>query len=53
MLLFILQRVLNIDIYHGDGVEEAFYTIDRVMVVPFMDMMESSFPVHEKSMTLV
>jgi histone deacetylase 1/2 len=29
------QRVLyvDIDIHHGDGVEEAFYTTDRVMTV--------------------
>ncbi len=32
-----LQRVLyiDIDIHHGDGVEEAFYTTDRVMTVSF------------------
>ena len=31
------QRVLyiDIDIHHGDGVEEAFYTTDRVMNVSF------------------
>lgn len=29
------QRVLYIDIHHGDGVEEAFYTTDRVMTVSF------------------
>jgi histone deacetylase 1/2 len=31
------QRVLYIDIdnHHGDGVEEAFYTTDRVMSVSF------------------
>ncbi len=30
-----LRRVLyvDIDIHHGDGVEEAFYTTDRVMTV--------------------
>ncbi|XP_021773456.1 histone deacetylase 19-like isoform X2 [Chenopodium quinoa] len=34
---FQLQRVLyvDIDIHHGDGVEEAFYTTDRVMTVSF------------------
>ena len=34
---FIFQRVLyvDIDIHHGDGVEEAFYTTDRVMTVSF------------------
>ena len=32
------QRVLyvDIDIYHGDGVEAAFYTTDRVMTVSFL-----------------
>ena len=31
------ERVLyiDIDIHHGDGVEEAFYTTDRVMTVSF------------------
>jgi acetoin utilization deacetylase AcuC-like enzyme len=31
------QRVLyiDIDIHHGDGVEEAFYTTDRVLTVSF------------------
>ncbi len=31
------HRVLyiDIDIHHGDGVEEAFYTTDRVMTVSF------------------
>ncbi|KAK4488234.1 hypothetical protein RD792_003980 [Penstemon davidsonii] len=33
----VLTRVLyvDIDIHHGDGVEEAFYTTDRVMTVSF------------------
>jgi histone deacetylase 1/2 len=26
---------IDIDIHHGDGVEEAFYTTDRVMTVSF------------------
>eukprot|EP01091_Cochliopodium_minus_P012894 TRINITY_DN4016_c0_g1_i1.p1 TRINITY_DN4016_c0_g1~~TRINITY_DN4016_c0_g1_i1.p1 ORF type:complete len:439 (+),score=114.37 TRINITY_DN4016_c0_g1_i1:40-1356(+) len=36
-LLKIHKRVLyiDIDIHHGDGVEEAFYTTDRVMTVSF------------------
>lgn len=36
-LLKIHERVLyvDIDIHHGDGVEEAFYTTDRVMTVSF------------------
>ncbi|KAB0369519.1 hypothetical protein FD755_018512 [Muntiacus reevesi] len=29
------QRVLYIDIHHGDGVEETFYTTDHVMTVSF------------------
>jgi len=31
------QKVLyiDIDIHHGDGVEEAFYCTDRVMTVSF------------------
>ena len=31
------ERVMyiDIDIHHGDGVEEAFYTSDRVMTVSF------------------
>ena len=31
------QRVLyiDIDVHHGDGVEEAFYTTDRVMTASF------------------
>lgn len=31
------QRVLyiDIDVHHGDGVEEAFYTTDRVMTISF------------------
>ena len=36
-LLRFHQRVLyiDIDIHHGDGVEEAFYTTDRVMTASF------------------
>ncbi|GFP90758.1 histone deacetylase 6 [Phtheirospermum japonicum] len=36
-LLKVHRRVLyiDIDIHHGDGVEEAFYTTDRVMTVSF------------------
>jgi len=36
-LLKLHKRVLyiDIDIHHGDGVEEAFYTTDRVMTVSF------------------
>ncbi len=33
----VYQRVLyiDVDIHHGDGVEEAFYLTDRVMTVSF------------------
>jgi len=36
-LLKYYARVLyiDIDVHHGDGVEEAFYTTDRVMTVSF------------------
>ncbi|KAF2293281.1 hypothetical protein GH714_040656 [Hevea brasiliensis] len=36
-ILELLKRVLyvDIDVHHGDGVEEAFYTTDRVMTVSF------------------
>nr|VDC95558.1 unnamed protein product [Brassica oleracea] len=36
-LLKMFRRVLyiDIDVHHGDGVEEAFYTTDRVMTVSF------------------
>jgi len=36
-LLRFHQRVLyiDVDVHHGDGVEEAFYTTDRVMTVSF------------------
>ncbi|MFS7963414.1 putative histone deacetylase [Helianthus anomalus] len=35
--VYLVQRVLYVDIniHHGDGVEEAFYTTDRVMMVSF------------------
>lgn len=29
------KRYIDIDIHHGDGVEEAFYTSDRVMTCSF------------------
>ena len=37
------QRVvyIDIDIHHGDGVEEAFYTTDRVMTVSFHKVNQS------------
>lgn len=40
------KRVLyiDIDVHHGDGVEEAFYTTDRVMCVSFHRFGEDFFP---------
>ncbi|XP_060847855.1 histone deacetylase HDAC1-like isoform X2 [Rhopalosiphum padi] len=40
------QRVLyiDIDVHHGDGVEEAFYTTDRVMTVSFHKYGGNYFP---------
>ena len=35
---------LDIDIHHGDGVEEAFYTTDRVMTVSFHKFGDFFFP---------
>ncbi|KAL9644577.1 hypothetical protein ABK040_015316 [Willaertia magna] len=35
---------IDIDIHHGDGVEEAFYTTDRVMTVSFHKFGEQYFP---------
>ncbi|KAB2609287.1 histone deacetylase 6 [Pyrus ussuriensis x Pyrus communis] len=37
VIVVTVQRVLyvDIDVHHGDGVEEAFYTTDRVMTVSF------------------
>ena len=34
---------LDIDVHHGDGVEEAFYLTDRVMTVSFHKVSEASF----------
>lgn len=34
---------IDIDIHHGDGVEEAFYTTDRVMTVSFHKVTSSGF----------
>lgn len=36
---------LDIDIHHGDGVEEAFFTTDRVMTVSFHKYGDYFFPV--------
>lgn len=40
------ERVLyiDIDVHHGDGVEEAFYTTDRVMTVSFHRYGDGFFP---------
>ena len=40
------QRVLyvDIDIHHGDGVQEAFYLTDRVMTVSFHKYGNYFFP---------
>ena len=35
---------IDIDIHHGDGVEEAFYTTDRVMTVSFHKYGDMFFP---------
>ena len=40
------RRVLyvDVDVHHGDGVEEAFYLTDRVMTVSFHQYGEGFFP---------
>uniref|UniRef100_A0A7S4BTW4 Histone deacetylase n=1 Tax=Chrysotila carterae TaxID=13221 RepID=A0A7S4BTW4_CHRCT len=45
-LLKLHARVLylDIDVHHGDGVEEAFYTTDRVMTVSFHKYGDYFFP---------
>ncbi|KAK4264381.1 hypothetical protein QN277_025567 [Acacia crassicarpa] len=45
-LLKVHRRVLYVDIdaHHGDGVEEAFYTTDRVMTVSFHKYGDGYFP---------
>ncbi|CAG2109130.1 unnamed protein product, partial [Medioppia subpectinata] len=45
-LLKYQQRVLyiDIDVHHGDGVEEAFYVTDRVMTVSFHKFGKNFFP---------
>ncbi len=35
---------LDVDVHHGDGVEEAFYLTDRVMTVSFHQYGEDFFP---------
>lgn len=45
-LLKVFPRVLyiDIDVHHGDGVEEAFFTTNRVMTVSFHEFGEEFFP---------
>lgn len=45
-LLKIYPRVLylDLDVHHGDGVEEAFYNTNRVMTVSFHEFEEDFFP---------
>ena len=35
---------LDVDVHHGDGVEEAFYLTDRVMTVSFHQYGDDFFP---------
>jgi histone deacetylase 1/2 len=45
-LLEVYPRVLylDIDVHHGDGVEEAFYLTNRVMTVSFHQYGDDFFP---------
>ena len=45
-LLRYYQRILyiDIDVHHGDGVEEAFYSTNRVMTVSFHQFGDDFFP---------
>jgi histone deacetylase HOS2 len=45
-LLLVHTRVLyiDIDVHHGDGVEEAFYSTDRVMTLSFHNLWPDFFP---------
>lgn len=45
-LLKVYTRVLyiDIDVHHGDGVEEAFYLTNRVMTVSFHEFGNNFFP---------
>jgi len=45
-LLKAYNRVLyvDIDVHHGDGVEEAFYTTNRVLTVSFHEFGDGFFP---------
>ena len=35
---------IDIDVHHGDGVEEAFYNTDRVLTLSFHEFHEGFFP---------
>ena len=35
---------MDVDVHHGDGVEEAFLTTDRVMTVSFHKYGDNFFP---------
>ena len=35
---------IDIDVHHGDGVEEAFYTTDRVLTASFHQFDQQFFP---------
>jgi histone deacetylase 1/2 len=37
---------IDIDIHHGDGVEEAFYTTDRVMTASFHKVRTCDTSIH-------
>lgn len=45
-LLKFYPRILyvDVDVHHGDGVEEAFYHTDRVMTVSFHEFGKNFFP---------
>lgn len=49
-LLKVYTRVLyiDIDVHHGDGVEEAFYLSNRVMTVSFHEFGNNFFPGKDK-----
>nr|GEZ94825.1 histone deacetylase 6-like [Tanacetum cinerariifolium] len=45
MPVYLMQRVLyvDVDVHHGDELEEAFFTTDRVMTVSFHKYSEGFF----------
>ena len=44
---------IDIDIHHGDGVQEAFYLTDRVMTVSFHKYGSLFFPVSSNSINRI